>query len=142
MLALHAILVLATRIEPADFLIIERGAVTTERLRGDQIHADSAHARRRAGEMAINERCTQSHRFPQLRAAITLQRRDAHLRHDLEETFAQRFDVALLGGRPMWLASNRLGTSHCPDAFEGEIWVYGARAIRDQESEMRNLPRF
>src|SRR5206468_5947621 len=56
MFALHAVLVLAALLEPrvAGF-VLERRAVTAQRLLGDQLHADAADARRCAGEMAIDE---------------------------------------------------------------------------------------
>ena len=72
MLALHAVLELATRIQPGDGLILERGAVTTQRFLGDELHPDAADARRCAREMSIDERRVKPDCFPQLRAAVTL----------------------------------------------------------------------
>ena len=72
MLALHAVLELATRIQPREGLILERGAVTTQRFLGDELHPDAADARRCAREMSIDERRVKPDCFPQLRAAVTL----------------------------------------------------------------------
>ena len=142
-LALDAILVLAARIEPIDIDANRRTrSVPAQSLVGDQIHADAADARRRAGEMPIDERGAQSHRLPHLRAAVTLQRGDPHLRHDLEQAFAERLDVALLRSGAVRLVAGRLGASQRGDGLEREIRVHRARAVGDQQCEVRDLPRF
>jgi hypothetical protein len=48
---------------------------------GDHIETDSTYARWGPGEIMIDEILSQSDRFENLRAAIALQRADAHLRH-------------------------------------------------------------
>ena len=44
-------------------------------------------------EVAIDERLVEADRFEDLRAAIALQRRDAHLGHHLEDALVERLDV-------------------------------------------------
>src|SRR5258708_7508159 len=133
MLALHAILVLAPRIESRSAgNIFERVRVTSKRFLGDEIHADSADARRRPREMTIHESDVQSNRFPGLCAAITLQRGDPHLRHDLEKTFAECVYVSLFA----------TGARHCGYGLEREIRIHCARAVSDQQCQMRDFSRF
>ena len=60
---------------------------------GDDVEADAADARRGVREVAIDERVLEADRLEDLRAAIALQRRDAHLRHHLENALVERADV-------------------------------------------------
>src|SRR6185295_8185883 len=57
----------------------ERAAMPADDLLGDDRRADAADARRGAGEIVIDEGAIQPHRLEDLRAAVALQRRDAHL---------------------------------------------------------------
>src|SRR6267143_4858369 len=91
--------------------------------------------------MSIDECGIQSHRLPQLRAAVTLQRGDSHLGHDLEKTFAECLHVALLGRGTVRLVTSRLGTRHGSDSLERDVRMHRAGAVGDQEREMRDLSR-
>ena len=151
MLALHAVLVFAPGIEPRDGgcvfeggCVFKREPVPAKGLFGHEIHADSAHARRCAHEVAIHERGAQSHRLPQLGATVTLQSGDAHLRHDLEKTLAERLYVALLGSGTVRFISGGGGlrASHCGDSLESQVRVHRARAVGDEQRQMRDLSRF
>ena len=50
----------------------------------------------RAGEELVDELAVQADGLEDLRAAIALLRRDAHLRHHLEQALADGLDVVLL----------------------------------------------
>ena len=52
-------------------------------------------ARRRAGEVLVDERLREADGLEDLRAAVRLVGGDAHLRHHLEQALADRLDVAL-----------------------------------------------
>ncbi len=71
-------------------------AVALQRLLGDFAQAGAFDRRRRAGEIFFDEGRNQSHRVEDLRAAIGLVGRDAHLGHDLQDALAERLDVILL----------------------------------------------
>ena len=69
--------------------------VQARRLLGDLEHADALDVARRAGEVLVDERLLQPDRLEDLRAAVGLVRRDAHLGHHLVEALADRLDEAL-----------------------------------------------
>ena len=74
---------------------IGRG-VAAHRLLGDLGKADALDRGRGAGEIFLDERRRQADRVEDLRAAIALVGRDAHLGHHLEDALADRLDVILL----------------------------------------------
>ena len=59
------------------------------------IQADAFDARRGAGEISLDQRFVQADGFEHLRAAIALQRGDAHLREDLQQSFVDGLLVIL-----------------------------------------------
>ena len=59
------------------------------------IQPDAFDARCRAGEIFLHQRLVQADRLEDLRAAIALQRRDAHLREDLQQAFVDGLLVVL-----------------------------------------------
>jgi hypothetical protein len=65
------------------------------RFLGDLGQADALDAGRGAGEILVDEIGLQADRVEDLRAAIGLVGRDAHLGHHLEQALADRLDVAL-----------------------------------------------
>ena len=70
-----------------------RGAAATSS--AIDVEADAADARRGPGEVAVDELLLEADRLEDLRAAVALQRRDAHLRHHLEHALVERLDVVL-----------------------------------------------
>ena len=71
----------------------ERALVPLLDLLRDDVDADAADARRRPREVAVDERLLEADRLEDLRAAVALQRRDAHLGHHLEDALVERLDV-------------------------------------------------
>ncbi len=84
--------------------------VALERLAREHVRADPADTRRGPREMRVDQVPIEADRLEDLRAAIGLDRRDAHLRDRLQQPFADRLDevlrgplealVDLLAGRP------------------------------------------
>ena len=109
-LAADAVLVLTTGVEQV--LGLERldvELVALANLVGDVNEFEAADARNRAGEVAVDERAAETDGFEDLRAAIALDRRDAHLRADLEQALAERLDVALARLTELEVAKLALG---------------------------------
>jgi hypothetical protein len=90
-------LVLAAHVEVA----VERrgdlvGVVVAHlRLARDHVEADALDARRRPGEVALDDVVRDADRLEDLRAAVALQRRDPHLGHDLEDALVDGLAVVL-----------------------------------------------
>src|SRR5689334_15461833 len=102
MLALDSIVVVTTEVEEGCLgraWLAEGGRVARERFGSERLEADATDRRRRAGEMPIDEGSIQSNRLADLRAAEALERRDPHLRQDLEQSLIDRLHVIQFGGR-------------------------------------------
>src|SRR5215470_13035784 len=72
-----------------------RARVTGQRLLGDFVETNAAHARRRAREIAIDDHLIDADRLENLRALIAGDRADAHFGHRLEQALLERLDVVL-----------------------------------------------
>ena len=82
----------------------------------------------------------QSDRFKYLRAAVTLNRRDAHLGHHLDHSLDGGFDVIVAG--IVWCDIDQQPLAdHVVHRFEGEIRVDRPRAVTDQQREMMHFAR-
>ena len=99
-LAVRAPLILAADRQrvTVDAALRERGAMTHQHFLRDHVHADAADARRRPGEVLVDDVLAQADRFEHLRAAIALDRGDAHLRHHLDDALGRGLDEVLAGG--------------------------------------------
>ena len=88
----------------------------------------------------LHEARAQADRVEDLRAAVRLVGRDAHLGHDLEDGLADSLDVALLDlfGRHFLV---ELG-QHLLERLEGEIRVDRLGAIAGQRAELMHLVGF
>ena len=91
----------------------------------------------RADELAI-----EPDRLEDLGAAIAAQRRDPHLREDLEQPLVRGLEVVLDG----LLVAEVLGDEgplldELRDRLEGEVGIDRAGAVADQEREVRDLAR-
>ena len=64
-------------------------------LGGDHVQADAADARRRPGEILVDDVLVQADGLEDLGAAVALDRRDAHLGHHLDHALVDRLDVVL-----------------------------------------------
>ena len=99
LLAARAILVLAAGVErlAKNRVVSECELMQAIRFLGDFEQSYALDIARGAGEIFLDERRIQAHRLEDLRAAIRLVGRDAHLRHHLVQALADRLDVALRG---------------------------------------------
>ena len=61
----------------------------------EHVETDALHAARGAGEAALDDVVGEADRFEDLRAFVRLQRRDAHLRHDLQDAFGGGFAIGV-----------------------------------------------
>ena len=134
--------VLAAEIERVlvDLLVAERHGVAAHGFLGDLGETHALDAGVGAGEILGDEIGLQSDGVEDLRAAIGLIGRDAHLRHDLQQALADRLDVAL----DRFLAVRRAGQLilHRDDALEREIGVDRFGAVACEAGEVMHFARF
>ncbi len=118
----------------------ERLGVTASGFLGDLGEAGAFDAGRSAEEELVDQGARQADRVEDLRAAIGLIGRDAHLRHDLEQSLVDRLDVAL----DQLVGAHRLGQvlGHRDQGLEGEIGIDRFRAIAGETGEMVHLAHF
>ncbi|CAB4935401.1 unannotated protein [freshwater metagenome] len=104
----------------------------------EDIEADSAELRGGPGEVGLNERLREADRLEDLGAAIRGNRRDTHLRHDLEQALAERLDEVahrtLRGGARYCTAAREV-----LDGLEGKVRVHRSRAVSDEQRHMVHL---
>ncbi len=140
--ALAAPLVLAAHLES---LVCERGRVVRVGrlvargvLVGDHVDADAAEQRGGAGEVLVDELLAESDRLEGLGAGVGADDGDAHLRHDLQHTLAERLDQVLLGllGRQ---ALDHAAEHETLGGLHREIRVDRARAVADEEGDVVHL---
>jgi hypothetical protein len=141
-LAIAAPLVLAAFVEIAlgDRAQRERQFVARAYFLGDRLDAHAANARRRPREIAIDEVFRQADRLEDLRAAIALQRRDAHLRHHLQHALVQGFYVVFdrfLVCQP----GQHVPANHVAERLERQVRVHGACAVADEQRQVMHLAR-
>ena len=136
-------LVLAALVEVAigDRALRERQRVARAHLFGDGVDADAADARRGVREIPLDELLLEADGFENLRAAIALQRRDAHLGHHLQDALVQRLDVAL-DGLLVRQAGQHSAADHVVERLEREVRVHGAGAVADEQRQMVHFARF
>ena len=125
---------------PVDAAIREGRLVTHEHFLRDHVHADAADTRRRPREVLVDDVLTQAHRFEHLRAAIALDRGDAHLGHDLDDALGRGLDQVL--ARSLVIdVDEAIVANHAVDRFERDVWVDRARAVTDEQCEVMHFAR-
>ena len=117
-----------------------RAPVPLEHLLGDDLDADAADARRRPGEIAIDEGAIEADRFEDLRAAIALKGRDAHLGHHLQDAFVERVNV-VLDRLLVRDADEQPLLDHVVERLEREVRVDDAGAVAEQQRAVMHLAR-
>ena len=112
-----------------------------ERFFADDFQTDALNARRRPSEIFIHDFGVDADGFKNLRAVITLNRRDAHLGH--------RFDNAFDGGLDKFFDGNfmvgfrqKFFAHQIGNCLEREIWIDGRAAVTNQNGEMMHFARF
>ena len=107
---------------------------------GDDVDADAADARGRPREVLVDERLVEADGFEDLRAAVALQRRDAHLGHHLQDALVERVDVVLDRLRVRH-ADEQLLPDHVVERFEREVRVDRAGAVAEQQRAVVHFAR-
>ncbi len=141
--AVVAPLILAAGVErDAIHLAVREGvAMPRQNFLGEHIHADAFDARRRPGEILVHHVAVQADGLKDLRAAIALDGRDAHLGHRLDHAFDGGLDVFLDGGLVVEVDQQALA-DHVVERLERQIRIDGAAAVADEQREMMHLARF
>ncbi len=140
--ALDAVVDLAAEVELADRRRFVRHAMPPERLLADLADPDAFHARGRAGEVAVDELVIESDGLEDLRAAVRLHGRDAHLGEDLEQPLVDRLDEFAFRRLRVEALRQIVVAFHVHERFEHEIGIDRAGAVADQAGEMMHVPRF
>ena len=102
---------------------------------------DALDARRRPGEILVHHVAVEADGLKDLRAAIALDGRDAHLGHRLDHAFDGGLDVFLDGGLVVELDQQALA-NHVVERLERQIRIDGAATVADEQREMMHLARF
>ena len=142
-LALATPLVLASHLEAPvrrrDAARRIRDVVARLDLGMDDVEVDSAEARDRAREVALDELVRQADGLEDLRAAVGAHRRHAHLGHDLEQALAQGLhEIAhgLLRGDP----GEDLAVDEVLHGLHREVGIDGRGPVAHQQSGVMDLP--
>ena len=115
----------------------ERLAMPLGGLARDLAEADALDLRVRAGEVTAHEARLEAHGVKDLRAAIGLIGRDAHLGHDLQQRLVDGLDVALVGFLDIDVDAE-LG-DELLDGLEREVRVDRLGAIAGERRELVDL---
>ena len=142
MLAVLAPLVLAAGVEDfaVDLAVGERVPVPCEDFARDFLGADAFDAAGGPGEIFVHEMFIQADGLEYLRATVTLDGRDAHLGHRLDDAFDDGFAIVFDGGLVVDVGEQSLA-DHVIERLEGEVRVDSADAIADQQRKVMNLAR-
>src|SRR3954452_2676799 len=105
------------------------------------VQSNSADPGSGSGEIRLDQIFIKSDGFEDLRAAITLQRRDAHLRKGFKQSFVDRLDEVLDRDIGSHAARQITSSRQIFESFDCKIRIDSARAIADQQREMHDLTR-
>ena len=120
-------------------ILAVRILVTLHRLARDLLEAGALDRARRAGEALLDKVGGKPHRIEDLRAAIGLVGRDAHLGHHLQDALADCLQVVLL--HLVGLFRQPVPDTDLLQRLEGEVGIDRLRAIARQHAEMVHLAR-
>ncbi len=137
-------LILAARVKsrPAVHLTIrERVAMTLQNFLGEDIQPNPFDARRCPGEIPVHHLAVQADGFKNLRAAITLDGRDAHFGHRLDHALHSGLDVFLDGGLVVEVDQQALA-DHVVKRLKRHVRIDGAATVADEQREVMHLARF
>ncbi len=122
-------------------VLAERGRVTIEHSLGEVGETEAPDAAGRAGEAALNDRIGQSEAFENLSAAVARDRRDAHLGHDLEQTFVGSLEVVVLGRFGVRIFLALVVVTQRPHRLQRRPWADGTGAEPDERGQVVDVPR-
>ncbi len=119
----------------------ERVGVLAASLLGQNVQTDAFDARRRAGEIPVDERLVQADGLENLGAAIALQRGNAHLRKHLQQALVDRLEIVFQ--RCIQRDVAQKAVLHAAfDRLDGQIGIDGAGSIADEHGEVMYFARF
>jgi len=140
--AVVAPLILAARVEHAvDLTVGESVPMPRECFLRNHVEADALDARRCPGEIFIHDYAVEADGLENLRAMITLDRRDAHLGHRFHDAFDRGLDEFFDCGLVVGFCQQAL-LDQIVERREREIRIDGRAAITDEQREMMHLARF
>jgi len=96
----------------------------------------------RPREILVDECSIQADRFEDLRAAVALLRRDAHLRHYLEHPLGHRLEELLLEHLGRVIGREVAIDLHLVNCGEGEIRIDRAGAVAGEQGKVLHLAGF
>ena len=139
-LAPRAILVFAAGIERVTkhWVVSERQLMHAKGFVGDLEQANALNVARGAGEIFLDQRVGEAHRFEDLRAAVGLIGRNAHLRHHLVEALADRLDEVL---RRVARRQLRKPLVQMLDRFQRQVRMDRFGAVASEQRKMMNFAR-
>ncbi len=103
--------------------------VPPQRFLGNLLQPNALNAAGRAREILVDELRVQPHGFEDLRAAVTLLRRDAHFRHHFQHALHRRFDEVLLQLLVREFAGQIPLGSHVVQRGQRQIWIHRPDAV-------------
>ena len=115
-----------------------RGVMAQEDLLGDHVEPDPAHAGGRPSEVVVDDVLAEPERLEHLRAAVALDRGDAHLGHHLHHALGGSLDEVRAGLGVVDAGEVALA-NHVVDRLEGDVRVHRAAAVADQQGEVVHL---
>src|SRR5208282_238034 len=136
-------LILAARVErdAVHLAIRERMAMPLQNLLGQHIQPHAFNARRCPGEILVDDFAVETDGLENLRAAITLNGRDAHFGHRLDHAFHGGLDVFLDGGLVVEIDQQALA-NHVVERLKRHVGIDGAATVADEQREVVYLARF
>ncbi len=140
----HTVGIFATHFEccQQNGIIAKRVGMTTNGFFRDFFQTNAFDTRCRAEEELINKACLQADSIKNLRAAIGLVGRNAHLGHDLENALADRLDVAFDHFIFIDFRRELAAAMHVEQGVESEIWVDRFRTIACETSKVMHFAWF
>ena len=111
------------------------------RFASQHFDADALDARRCSGKIFLDERLIEAHRLKDLRALITLQRGNSHLRKRLQKPLVDGLHVAFENFVPGGFRRKCSGPVKILERFNRQIRIHRARAVAEQQREMHHFAR-
>ena len=105
------------------------------------VQPDALHARRSPREVRVHQRLVQAHRLKHLRAAIALQRADAHLREGLQQALVDGLDEVLLRVLGRHVVRQQPAPLQIVQRLDRQVRIDRAGAVADQQRKVHHLAR-
>ena len=103
----------------------------------EHVEADATELARGPGEVVVDHARIEADGFEDLRAGVRADRRDAHLRHHLQDALAECLDEVV--HRVVLGDGENAFTHETEHRVDGEIRVYCRRSVADEQSHVVDL---